>query len=325
VLGVLGLVSLFMSRDNGVSALDARLAGLELGLRELASRAPPPAADPKALDEVADRVAKLEAGGAAPPVGASDPALAARVAALATEVKAMAEAVGVLGRRSDEALAVAREARVRTDAGAAELAELAQKPPAAVERSEVEALANRVATVERDEKAAARDDRAVRLALAATALNAAAERGDAFAAELATAKAFGADPKLLAALEPFARSGVPAAATLARQFSEVAPALQAAGAPPPEGVLGRLQMNAEKLVRIRRVDEAPGSDAAAVVARSEARAARGDLAGAVAELAQLPPNARAPAEAWVKSAQARIAAIDASRRLASDALSGLSK
>jgi len=325
VLGVLGLVSLFMSRDNGVSALEARLAGLELGLREIASRASPPAADPKALDEVAGRVAKLEATGAAAPVGASDPALAARVAALASEVKAVAEAVGVLGRRSDEALAVAREARVRTDAGAAELAELAQKPPAAVERSEVEALANRVAAVERDEKAAERGDRAVRLALAATALNATVERGDAFAAELAAAKALGADPKLLAALEPFARSGVPAAATLARQFSEVAPALQAAVAPPPEGVLGRLQMNAEKLVRIRRVDEAPGSDAAAIVARSEAKAARGDLAGAVAELAQLAPNARAPAEAWIKSAQARIAAIDASRRLAADALSGLSK
>src|SRR5262249_56863452 len=110
---------------------------------------------------------------------------------------------------------------------------------------------------------------------------------------LGTVKPLGGDPTLLPAREPFARSGVPAAATLARQFSEVAPALQAAGAPPPEGVLGRLQMNAEKLVRIRRVDEAPGSDAAAVVARSEAKAARGDLAGALSELAQLPPNARA--------------------------------
>jgi len=325
VLAVLGLGSLFVSRDNGVSALDARLAGLELGLRELASRAPPPSADPKALDEVAGRVAKLEAAGAAPPVGASDPALAARVAALETELKALAEAVGVLGRRGDEALAAAREARVRADAGAAELSELAQKPPAVVDRSEIEALANRVAAVERSEKAAERADRAVRLALAATALNAAVERGDAFAAELATVKALGADPKLTAALEPFARSGVPTAATLARQFSALAPALQAAGAPPPEGVLGRLQMNAEKLVRIRRVDEAPGSDAAAIVARSEANAARGDLAGALSELAQLAPNARAPAEAWIKSAQARIAAIDASRRLASDALSGLSK
>jgi hypothetical protein len=326
VLAALGLVSLFISRDNGVSALDARLAGVELGLRDLASRAPPPAADPKALDEVAGRVAKLEAAPAAPPQGAGDSALAARVAALETELKTMAEAVGVLGRRDEEALAAAREARVRADASAAELAELAQKPPAAIDRSEFEALANRVAAVEQSQKSAARDDRAVRLALAATALNAAVERGDPFAAELATVKALGADPKLVAALEPFARAGVPTAATLARQFSALAPSLLQASEPPPrEGVLGRLQLNAEKLVRIRRVDEAPGSDGAAIVARSEAKAGRGDLAGAVAELGALPPNARAPAEAWIKSAQARIAAIDASRRLAADALSGLSK
>ena len=78
-------------------------------------------------------------------------------------------------------------------------------------------------------------------------------------------------------------------------------------------------------MRIRRVDEAAGTDAAAVVARSEAKAARGDLPGAAAEVAQLPPNARAPAEAWIKSVQARTAAIDASRRLAAAALAGLSK
>jgi hypothetical protein len=330
VLAVLGVVSLLLSRDNGVSALDARLAGVELDLRDLAARAPPPAADPKALDAVAGRVAKLEAAGAAPPQGASDPALAARVAALETQINALAETVGVLGRRNDEALAAAREARVRADAGAAEISELTQKPPAAVDRGEFEALANRVAAAERSEKAAEKAaesaDRAVRLALAATALNAAVERSDAFAAELAAVKALGADPKLVAALEPFARSGVPSAAVLARQFSELTPALvQAADPPSREGVLGRLQMNAEKLVRIRRVDEAPGSDAAAIVARSEGKAARGDLAGVAAELAQLPPNARAPAEAWIKSVQARTAAIDASRRLAADALAGLGK
>ena len=330
VLAVLGVVSLLLSRDNGVSALDARLAGVELDLRDLAARAPPPAADPKALDAVAGRVAKLEAAGATPPPSASDPALAARVAALETQVKALAEAVGVLGRRGDEALDAAREARVRADAGAAEISELTQKPPASVDRGEFEALANRMAAAERSEKAAEKAaesaDRAVRLALAATALNAAVERGDAFAAELAAVKTLGADPKLVAALEPFARAGVPSAAALVRQFAELAPALQQAAEPPPrEGVLGRLQMNAEKLVRIRRVDEAPGSDAAAIVARSEAKAARGDLAGVAAELGELAPNARAPAEAWIKSVQARAAAIEASRRLAADALAGLNK
>jgi hypothetical protein len=325
VLAAVGIVSLVMSRDNGVSALEARLAGAERVVRELASRAPPAAADPKALEELTRRVAKLEAAPATPPSSASDPALAARIAALEAEVKAISATLGSVGRRDEEVLAVARDARARADASAAALAELAQRIPAATaaERSALEALANRVTAVERSEKAAESGDRALRLALAATALNNAVERGDAFAAELATAKALGADAKLVAALEPFARSGVPSAATLARQFSELAPSLQTSGV--REGVLARLQVNAEKLIRIRRVDEPAGSDAAAVVARAEAKVSRGDIAGAVSELAQLPPDARGPAEAWIKSAQARIAAIDASRRLAADALSGLGK
>jgi hypothetical protein len=318
VLAAVGIAALFMSRDNGVSALEAQLASVEHGVRELASRAPP--ADPKALEEVTRRVAKLEA---TPPSPASDPALAARMAALEAEIKALAATLGSVGRRDEEVLAVARDARARADAGAAAFAELAQKIPAVTERSELEALANRVTAVERSERAVERGDRAVRLALAATALNNAVERGDAFAAELATAKALGADAKLVAALEPFARSGVPSAATLAREFSELAPSLQASGT--REGVLARLQLNAEKLIRIRRVDEPAGSDAGAIVARAEAKVSRSDIAGAVSELAQLPPDARTPAEAWIKSAQARIAAIDASRRLAADALSGLAK
>src|SRR5207245_4103885 len=142
-------------RDNGVSALDARLAGLELDLRELAARAPAASADPKILEEVASRLAKLEAAGrAAPSSPAGDPALANRIAALETEVKTLAEAVGALGRRSEETLAAA-------------LAELAQKLPdaSAAVRSEIEALANRVTGVERSEKAVESGDRAVRLAL----------------------------------------------------------------------------------------------------------------------------------------------------------------
>jgi hypothetical protein len=78
-----------------------------------------------------------------------------------------------------------------------------------VERSEVDALAGRVAAVEKSEKSAASGHRAVRLVFVATALKAAAERGEPFAGELAAAQSLGADPKLTAALEPFAAAGVP--------------------------------------------------------------------------------------------------------------------
>jgi hypothetical protein len=334
VLAALGIASLLVSRDNGVKALDARLAGVESNVRAIASRAPPAAADPKTLDEVASRIAKLEAGAGAPPQGAaSDSALADRIAALDAQLKTLAETIGSLGRRDEEVFAAARDARARVDANATAVADLAQKLPAATaaERAAVEAmgkrvgaleaLGSRVDAVERSQQAAARDDRAVRLALAATALNTAVERGAAFTAELSAVKSLGGDPKLIAALEPFAASGVPASAVLAREFAEFAQA----SAAPREGVLARLQMNAEKLIQVRRADESAGSEAGAIAARAEAKASRGDIGGAASELGQLPPDARARAQPWITRAQARQAAIDASRRLAADALSGLGK
>ena len=179
-------------------------------------------------------------------------------------------------------------------------------------------------------RAAASGDRALRLSFAASALKTAVERGEPFAPELATVKALGADPATLAPLEPFAASGVPSAGELALKLAELAPSLRApaAAAPAPapgENFLQRLQVNAEKLVRMRPVGEAEGDAVSGGVARAAAMAARDDLAGALAELAKLPPAERAPADSWIKQAQARAAAIDASRRLAADALAGLGK
>jgi hypothetical protein len=344
VLVLLGIASLFTSGDTGVSAFDARLARLEQQVRDVAARPLPAGADAGALDGVRGRLAKLETAIATPRSGTADPALASRIATIEGEVKALAETIGVLGRRSDEIATSARDARQRADATAAALAELTQKvarPGApAVERSELEALANRMAAVERGEKAveaelakrpgAESGDRGVRLALAAAVLEAAVERGDPFAAEVATVKALAADAKAISPLDVFASSGVPTAAALSHELAELAPALLlAAGAGSTSsrdtGFLGRLQASADKLVRIRPIDAVAGSDPAAIIARIEVKASHADLAGALAELATLAPNVRAPAEAWIKKAQMRIAAVDTSRRLAADAMSGLSK
>jgi hypothetical protein len=327
--------------DNDTSLLEAKLAGLEQHIRDIAAQSVPGgSSDASALDELRERLAKLEAGGATSRPAPLDAAVANRIAAIEGGVKALDESVGILGRRSDEAVATAREARQRADATATALTELARKVarPAVplAEKSELEALANRVGAVERAEKAieaelakrqaAANNDKVVRLALASGALNGTVERGGAFAAELAAVKALGAEPKSVAALEPFASSGVPSVATLAREFAELAPSMQqAAGVTPREGILEKLQAGAERLVRIRPVDAVAGSDPSAIVARVEAMAAHGDLAGALAELAKLPAAVRAPAESWSKKVEARLAAIDASRRLAADALAGLAK
>jgi hypothetical protein len=62
-----------------------------------------------------------------------------------------------------------------------------------------------------------------------------------------------------------------------------------------------------------------------VIGRVDTRAGRADIAGALAELAKLPASVRAPAEEWINKAQARTAAVDISRRIASDALAALGK
>ena len=96
-------------------------------------------------------------------------------------------------------------------------------------------------------------------------------------------------------------------------------------APRDGGILEKLQAGAEKLVRIRPTDDVAGNDPAAIVARIEARASQEDISGALVELAKLPPAARAPAEAWIKKAQMRMAALEWSRRISADALAGLGK
>jgi hypothetical protein len=341
VLAGLGIANLIMGLDSSSSSLNARLAGLEQRIRDVAARPQPTGGDPRALDDVTARIGKLEAALATPRPGATDPALANRIASIEGQMKALGESVSILGRRTDEAVAAARDARQRAEANTAAPA-AAQPGAPAIERNELEALANRVAAVERSEKAveaelakrpAETGDRSLRLVVATSALKASVERGDPFAAELASVKTIAADSKafdskMLAPLEPFATSGVPTAAVLARELSGLAPSLlQAAGAPPPRdgGFLEKLQAGAEKLVRIRPIDEVAGNDPAAIVARIEVRASQADIPGALAELAKLPVAARTPAEAWIKKAELRMAALDASRRISADALSGLSK
>jgi hypothetical protein len=302
------------------------------------SEAPSPPAsvgvDKRALDDLSGRLAKLEAA-----VTASRPALdtesANRVTAVEADLKALTETVGILARRSDELTTNVRETRQRADSAAAAAAELkaVPRPPAASSEKlegQIQALTSRVAAAETElaKRAGAQSsDRSGRFAVAAAALAAAVERGQPFAAELAAVSSFAPDPKLLAPLAPFAATGVPTPAALGKELSALIPSLLAAvgGAPHEGSFLEKLQANAGKLVRIHPTQEAPGSDPATVVERIEIKAGKSDITGALAELATLPPAARAPAAGWMEKAQARSAAVEASRRLTADALAELSK
>jgi len=337
VLMLLLTVSRFGGDDSRIQTVEARLARAEQQMRELAGRAPSTGVDPKVVDELAGRVARLEAGAATARPPALDPALLNRIAALEGAYRAIEERVGVVARRTDDIGTIARDTREKADATAAALAELAQKVARLGSAGDLEASNNRIAALERLAAAMQAElakrgvgetgDRPVRLAVMAAALNAAVERGEAFATELAAAKAFAADAGALVPLEPFATTGLPSAGSLGRELIGLLGALaQAAGtAPRDAGFLERLQANAERLVRIRPLDEPPGDDPAAVLARIEQRAAQADIAGALAELAKLPAPARAPAQAWIAKAQARLAAIAASRRFAAETFAALGK
>jgi hypothetical protein len=348
-LGIAGVVAWWATdRGSERDAAAARIAQLERQVADLAARAPADdAANTARARELADRLQKLETQTAAQAAAAPRPdaALAGRIAATETQLKSLGETLGALAQRSDRAttanaaaLSELTERLAHSDTPAAQSNETANAA-ASANAAALAALANRIDALEEgarsaQEKLAAEvatrnaesaDDRGMRTAVIAGALLAAVERGDPFAAELEAARQHAADAKALAPLEGFAASGVPVAAALARELASLEPALrQAAGAPPPEGgILEKLQANAERLVRIRPVEEVAGDDPSTTIARAQIKAERGDVAGALTELGTLAERVRAPAQAWIARAQAREAAVAASHAFAAAALAAL--
>jgi hypothetical protein len=305
------------------------------------------------LDKIEAALAAQQAALAAQRTDATqrpDVALASRITATEGETKSLGDSVAALNRRIDAIATTAGNAAARADAATAAVeAAKSSAQQSGVQRADLDALANRVtaiegvtnriAAIESAMKAlsenvanvarrpASADDRAARTTVAAEALRAAVERGVPYQAELAAVKSLGVEESVLAPLEPFAADGVPSVALLARELTALTPALlHVSGVAPSENsFLGRLQANAEKLVRVSPVDAPPGDDPGAIVARIDVDARRSDVAAALAEIARLPEAARALAAPWVKKAEAREAAIAASRRLAADALAALGK
>lgn len=265
-----------------------------------------------------------------------EPALGNRMAAAEAQAKSLANTLAALNHRVDDIAAASQSAAKQADAATAAADAAKSADQTNVQHGDIDALANRVAALENAVKslsddvahrASGTDDQAARLTIAAQALRTAVERGGPYEAELKAVEALGADQNATAPLEALAATGVPSAAALAHDLAALMPALERATATASGAItfLGRLEANAQQLVRVTPVDAPPGNDPAAVVTRIKIDAAHRDIAAALSDIAALPDSAKPLTSDWVSKAEARNAAIAASRQIAADALAAFSK
>jgi hypothetical protein len=337
--------------DIGGKLLSARLSALEARVRDSrpapAPAAPVPLAAPapantKALDDLAARVAKLEAAPPGARPAAPDPAVTNKLNSLEAAIKPLDEAVAANDKRDAELQTTLRDTSSRLDATSKMVSNFIdeQKQKPTVDKAEITQLDTRIAAIENATKSLAAStaaagaadksaDRNLRVAIVALALRDAVERGSPYAPELAALKSLTGNAQALAPLEPFAAAGVPSQAALARELVAAVPAMSRAaqtGPNPTEGnFLQRLEARASQFVQVRPVGDAAGDDAAAIVARIGAEAGRADIAGAAGDISKLPPSAQAPAQPFLAKVQTRDAAIAAAQRVVADALAALGK
>jgi hypothetical protein len=263
-----------------------------------------------------------------------EPALGDRLTAAEAQTQSLADSLAALSRKVDAAAATSETAAKAETAQAA--TDATKSASQTTQHSDIDDLANRIAALEGTVKtlaaavahsASGADDKAARLTIATEALRATVERGAPYQAELAAVQSLGVDPNATAPLEPYAGSGVPSAAALAHDLAALTPALDRAvdATSGDTTFLGRIEANAQKLVRITPIDAPVGNDPSAVIARIDIDAARGDIAAALDDIAALPDSAKPLAADWAKTARARNAVISASRQIAADALAALSK
>jgi hypothetical protein len=322
VAGLLWWLGAFPVRQELPADPGPRLIAIERQLKDLAARPLPAAVDAKeitkevnkALDEVGARISRLEAAQAAPRAPVTDPVVLGRLTSVEGASKSVADNVAALSRRAEATDAAIRDTNTAIQSTNANFDRLS------VALGEVRATAR---------AAAAGSDSASRLALAASMLRDAAERGEPFVAELAVVKPLTKEADAVAAVEPFATSGVPGNAALGQQLvAIIKPMLAAPEATAPTtagGFWKKLQANAQTLVRISPADgkTTGGNERDAILARAKQRAAQGDVGGAREELSKLPTDARAPFQAWTARVDARNKALDAGRRLAASAVAAL--
>jgi hypothetical protein len=306
--------------------------GWVLGWPAVQAPSPAPQLNAAAIDDLTARIAGLESKTSKPAAPVADPAAASRMEAIEKSVEALRSELSATRAQADKLTSAISDvkAQPRGDASAPAAGDLSPindriaqiERAAKAQETEIAAIKSAEAKIAEAKPA---DDVALRRVVAASLLDVAVRHGDPFAAQLAAAKPLATNGDALKPLEAFAASGVPSAPALCRDLVAIVPKLTP---PAPDadttgsGIVDRLQAGAAKLVRIQRAD-ATGTDRASVVARITAAALRNDLNEARRELNTLSPADRAAAQGWIEKADARDAALAASRKFASDAMNAL--
>jgi hypothetical protein len=308
--------------SGAVAASLVICVGWLLGWPAVLPATSPPPFNAAVVDDLAARVAGLEAKISKPVAPTPDPAMAGRIEALEKSLASLRGDLSGLRAQSEKLTAAVNDVKSTP-----------REPAAAVDLS---AINERIAQLERatraqaseiaQESAKPADDVPLRRVVAASVLDVSVRQGEPYAAALAAAKSLAENADALKPLDDFAATGVPGAASLSRELLTLVPKLSPAqeSASSGSGIVDRLQAGAAKLVRIERTDGV-GNDRGAVVARVTAAALRNDFAEARRELKTLPPADRAAAQAWLDKADARDAALAASRQFASEATAALAK
>ena len=248
-----------------------------------------------------------------------------RIDALEKSATSLRSDIASLRAQSDKTASALNDARSAPRAAAPDLAALNDRL-AQLERASKTERAELAQQSEKIAAAKATDDKPLRHVVAAALLDVAVRHGDAYESQLAAARSLAAKPDMLKPLDTFASSGIPTPVALSRELLNIVPKLSPPAEAPASGtgIVERLQAGASKLVRIERTDGV-GNDRGAIVARVTAAALRNDFVEARRELKTLPEADRAPAQAWLDKADARDAALAASRKFADAAMADLVK
>lgn len=300
-----------------------------------ADLAPAPLVNAAAIDDLTARVAGIETKTSKPAAPVADPAATARIEMLEKSLAALRGELATTRAQGEKLASAINEVKSapRADGTPAPDLSAIDEHIAKIENAiraqaaEITQQGSKIA----DSKAAdakPADDLPLRRVVASALLDVLVRIGDPYSAALAAAKSLAPNADALKPLDQFAATGVPNAGKLAGELLTLVPKLSPAAPQDPgmtgSGIVERLQAGAAKLVKIERTDTS-GNDRGAVVARMTAAALRNDSNEARRELKTLAPADRTAAQAWLDKADARDAALAASRQFATDAMAVLAK